>query len=108
MLGVCEGKGDCHQGCTFSLAQLTTTMCGLIMVHYFQGAFVVTVQTLCAHRAILFFVAPLSPANRVSHSNISISNPSYLSEQFLGWKLMVKFMMDGFEVPVTEANNRST
>ena len=39
-------------GCTFFLAQLTTTMCGLIMVHYFHGAFVenaLLLRLLCKH-----------------------------------------------------------
>jgi hypothetical protein len=50
MLGLCEGKGGLHQGCTFYLAQLTATMCGLIIVHYFQGTFVenaLLLQLLC-------------------------------------------------------------
>lgn len=52
MFGVCKGKGGCHQGCTFSLAQLTTTMCGLIMVCYFQETFVenaLLLRLLCKH-----------------------------------------------------------
>jgi hypothetical protein len=52
MLGLCKGKGGCHQGCTISLAQFTTTMCVLIMVHYFQGTFVENVpplRLLCKH-----------------------------------------------------------
>ena len=52
--------------------------------------------------------SPLSTGNRVSHSKISVFNPSYISLTVLGWKLTVKFMTDVFEQPVTEASNRST
>ena len=51
---------------------------------------------------------PLSVANRASHFvSLYLTLPTY-HWRFLGWKLIVRFMTDGFKPPVTEASNRCT
>jgi hypothetical protein len=52
---------------------------------------------------------PLSAANRVSDTKISVFNLSYPSLT-VAWMEVdsLNFMTDGFERPATEASNRST
>ena len=49
---------------------------------------------------------PSSATDRLSCSKFSESNPSY-HQRFPGWKLTMKFMMDGTELPATDPSNHS-
>jgi hypothetical protein len=116
MLGLCKGKGVCHQGCTFSLAQLTTIMCGLIMFilskeHMWKipcccgccanAPCTQNIAVLCVRLSPLCLLLTGFPTQRSLYPTLPITMVSWM-------EVDSEIMTDSFEPPVSEASNRST